>query len=201
MLRPPSRTLSQIALPTVRLAASKLYRISRFASGEPYFGRSGANRFDDPSTTKKHRFGTCYFGLSLTVAVAESVLHDEMPNRRGEFEIAAQEFEDRYLVRFTGGDLVLVNLTGAALKRLAGDGSMSTVMPYALPQRWSRAIHRHPQAVDGIVYMSRHVNDERAVVLFDRAASKLHSVRYQPLPKAKGAAQTLIDLRIVFKYA
>jgi hypothetical protein len=68
------------------------------------------------------------------VAVAETVLHDELPNHRGEFEIAAQEFEDRYLVRFAGEELVLANLTGATLKRLAGDGSMSTVMPYAMPQ-------------------------------------------------------------------
>lgn len=55
------------------MPVSKLYRISRYSSGEPYFGRTGANRFDDPTRAKARRFGTCYLGLSLEVAIAETM--------------------------------------------------------------------------------------------------------------------------------
>lgn len=199
-LRRPPRSLAKLNLPTVKINPSKLLRVSRHASAEPYFGRSGVNRFDDRRTPQSQRFGTCYFGLSLTVAVGETVLHDEMPTHRGEFQIAAQEFEGRYLHRFTGEDLLLANMTGAALKRLAGDGSFSTVIPPRIPQLWSMAIHRHPQQVDGILYVSRHINDQLAVVLYERAATKLRPQRHRPLARAIGAAQVLMDLRIVFKY-
>lgn len=196
--RPP-RNLSAIPLRTIGIAPAKLFRVSRHDSGEPFFGRRAANRFDDPSVPPSRRFGTCYFGLSLVVAIAETVLHDEMP-ARGMFRIAVQEFESRFLVKFAGEDLVLADLTGVALKTLAGDGSMSTVKPYTLPQLWSRAIYPHRQHVDGMVYMSRHVNDEKAVVLFDRAAPKLQVPRYRPLPDAPGAARAAMALRIKFSY-
>lgn len=103
-------------------------------------------------------------------------------------------------MKFAGDDLVLADLTGVALKALAGDGSMSTVMPYTPPQLWSRAIYRHRQNVDGMVYMSRHVNDEKAVVLFDRAAHKLQEPKYRPLSEVPGAARAAIALRVKFSY-
>lgn len=195
----PPRTLDRITLSTIQVSASKLYRVSRHASGEPYFGRSAANRFDDPSRAKTRRFGTCYFGLTLEVAIAETVLHDEMPVR-GSFLVAAQELEGRHCVRFAGSQLTLVDLTGTALKSLIGSGEISTTAPYDRPQRWSRALHRHPQAVDGLVYMSRHVNSQRAVIVFDRAAAKLGSASYKPLPKTAGALAAIMNLRITVKF-
>ncbi|MCA0242117.1 MAG: RES family NAD+ phosphorylase [Proteobacteria bacterium] len=173
MLPDPPRRLDRFAIRAVQLAPAKLWRISRHPSGEPFFGRSASNRFDDPGRPQRRRFGTCYLGLSLEVAIAETVLHDEMP-RNGRFEIAATELESRYCVRFAGGTpLVLADLTGAALKTLVGSSELSTIVPYDVPQRWSRALHRHPQRLDGLIYMSRHVNNQRAVVIFDRAAHKL----------------------------
>lgn len=49
--------------------------------------------------------------------------------------------------------------------------------------------------------MSRHVNDAKAVVLFDRAAPKLRATRYRPLPGAPGVARALTALHIRFRYA
>ena len=167
----PPRNLASIPISTVQVAPSRLFRISRFSSGEPFFGRSAANRFDDPDRTKSRRFGTCYLGFSLAVAIAETILHDEMPFK-GRFEVDAQEIEQRYCVRFQGEPLTLVDPTGTALKALIGTGAISTTMPYDVPQRWSRALHRHPVGADGIVYMSRHVNSDRALVVFDRARAK-----------------------------
>lgn len=95
------------------MAVSRLYRISRHATGEPFFGRSGANRFDAPDRS----YGTCYCGFDLQTAVAETVLHDLRP-ALGVFEVAQSDLDARFLVRFTGGDPEL----GGAVRR-AGQGS------------------------------------------------------------------------------
>ena len=141
---------------------------------------------------------------SLEVAIAETLLHDELPEAGG-FSIAVTEIEQRWLVRFKGtppgGPLKLADLTGAALKTLVGSGGISTLVPYDVPQRWAAALHAHPDAVDGLVYMSRHVNDERAVVVFDRAAARLGTPRYQPLAEARGALKALMNLRINARFA
>lgn len=196
----PPRGLDRVALRTVQVRASQLWRLSRHATGEPHFGRSGANRFDDPTRATSRRFGTCYFGLGLEVAIAETVLHDEMPVR-GRFEIAARALEDHHCVRFAGGLLTLADLTGMALKALVGSSEISTILSYDLPQRWSRALHRHPAAVDGLLYMSRHVNSEKAVVVFDRAATKLRMASCEPLVATAGALAAVMNLRIVARFA
>lgn len=42
----PPRDLGRFSLRTVQVLPSKLYRISRHGVGEPYFGKSAANRLD-----------------------------------------------------------------------------------------------------------------------------------------------------------
>jgi len=79
--------------------------------GEPYFERHAANRFDDPNK----QFGACYCGLQLDTAIAESVLHDALPEK-GQFRIRQEEIDTRYLVTFVAGAghgiLRLADLTG-----------------------------------------------------------------------------------------
>ena len=195
LLLPPPRDLHRQTLSTVSVDPCGLWRVSRFAHGEPHFGRSAANRFDDPHRTVKRRFGTCYLGCSLEVALAETLLHDEMP-QRGRFKVAASEVESRCCWSFRGAVLQLADLTGVAAKALVGSGAISTVMPYDLPQRWSRALQAHPAGVDGLVYMSRHVNDTRAVVLFDRARHKLQQGHCSRLVDTPEALHALANLRV-----
>ncbi len=168
------------------MRVNTLCRISRHHTGEPYFGRSGGNRFDDPALS----YGVCYLGAgniqdAVTVAFAESVLHDRTATDGG-FDVGVSELTDRQVVRFANRSrLIVADLTGAALKRIGLDGRISTLTPYDVPQAWSRAIHAHPDAVDGIAYVSRHYNLGLAIALFDRAASKLGAARYTPLPKVR----------------
>jgi hypothetical protein len=178
LLPPPAAAeFAKLKLRVKNVDATKLHRISRYTSGEPHFGRGGANRFDDPA----HVFGTCYLGFDAPTAVAETVLHDEMPVR-GRFGVAQADFESRQMVRFPeGGMLKLADFTGAALKVLVGDSSISTVMPYDLPQQWAAAVHAHPEQVDGICYVSRQLNDRKAVVVFERAMGKLGAATYYRL--------------------
>ncbi len=198
-LLPPSRSLKTFPLPTRDIEVAKLHRISRYSSGEPFFGSSGGNRFDDGSRVKSRRYGTCYCGFNLQTAIAETVLHDEVPVR-GVFAISLSDFSARYHVRFKGGTLHLADLTGAALKTLGGDGAISTITPYKLPQKWSRAVHRHPDLVDGIYYISRQLNDQPAVAIFDRARHKITAATYAPLSKAKNVFVAATDLKISFQY-
>ena len=195
MLIPPPRSFSKTPLLVSQVNPIDLLRVSGYSSGEPYFGRAASNRFDDYRPPKSKRFGTCYFGLTLSVAFAETVLHDEFPVG-GHFAVPPEKLESRYVVRFSGTNLTLADLTGAALKRSGAASSISSIAPYGLPQRWSVAIHRHPQAVDGILYMSRHMNSEKAVVLFDRVMPKVSPARYVPLLDYPGALRAAVMLGV-----
>jgi hypothetical protein len=160
------------SLVTQTLDPATLFRVSSYDSGEPFFGTFDSNRFDDPNPTPANRYGTCYLGTSLAVALAETLLHDLEPVA-GEFIVPVGVLAARYVLRFQGQPLVLADLTGAALKRLGGHAELSGTSSYKKTKRWSAAIHAHPNNVDGFIYMSRHKNDEKAVVLFDRARAKL----------------------------
>lgn len=159
-------------LPTVLRQASHLLRISSHRTAEPYFSRAGTHRFDDPRPRPQDRYATCYFGESLAVAVAETLLHDLYP-KKGAFYVERAMILSRYVIQFKGKDLALADLTGAALKRLGGHAGLSGSDSYKRTKNWSRAIYDHPDEVDGILYMSRHKNDEKAIVVFDRAAHKI----------------------------
>lgn len=194
LLRAPSGKSEFARLaPRIRtIGAHRWVRVSRYDSGEPFFGHSAANRFDDPA----RRFGTCYLGFDVLTAVAETVLHDEVPVQ-GRFKVAQRDFEGRQIVRFPGGGILrLANFTGTALKALVGDGSISTMSPYDPPQQWAAALHAHPARVDGIYYVSRHLNDRKAVVVFDRARAQLGTACYEPMWQWRGLRRLRHTLHI-----
>lgn len=110
--------------------------------------------------------------------------------------VSPGELESKQLVRFQGGILRLAKLTGTALKRIVGSSEISTTFPYDLPQAWAAALHTYPAMVDGLLYMSRQVNDEQAVVIFSRARRKLVSASYTPLPQDPGFDAAIKALRI-----
>lgn len=179
-LTAPPKDFGLTPLTLVRIDPSALVRVTRHSSGEPYFGQTGAMRFDDYRKPAANRFGTCYLGTTLSVAVAETILHNEIPIQ-GKFSVSTDSIRARRVVSFTGNTLILADLTGAALKRSGADSSLSSIADYALPQKWSVAIHGRLENVDGFVYMSRHLNTHQAVVLFDRAKSKMSATSYLPL--------------------
>ena len=190
---PPSN-LSAIKLNIILKDPEKLFRISSHDTGEPYFGVSGANRFDAPGESAE--FGSCYFGYKLSVALAESVLHDEMP-RSGKFSVAQTNLDDKYVLRFQGQQLRLANLTGVSLKRAGGHAGLGGSINYAITQQWSLAVHNHPSTFDGFVYMSRHLNTDKAVILFDRAKPKISMLDATKLLEFKGFASAAKSLGIV----
>ncbi len=185
---PPPRLAADGTLRMVRLKNQRLIRISRISNNEPYFGASGANRFDAPGCeVGAPEFRTCYFGLSLEVAVAETILHDQIPVE-GQFILSYAEISRHYVHLFSGERLMLLELSGATLKRLAGHAELAGSASTLVTQQWSLAVFKNPRTFDGFIYMSRHLNTQRAVVLFDRAHSKLQPCGTPiPLPEARGA--------------
>ena len=183
----PLASFATQTLATVSVDGKRLFRISRYSSNEPFFGHIAGNRFDDP----KGMFGTCYVGFDLATAVAETVLHDELP-LVGRFGVSQRDFEARRIVRFPiAGMLVVADFTGAVLKTTVGDSSLTTIFPYDLPQLWAAAVHAHPQkdkngsSVDGMLYVSRQLNNRKAIVIFERAKPKLGLPSYELLGKSR----------------
>jgi hypothetical protein len=194
-LRLPRANLHEQPLPIEMLPAEALCRVSWHNTGEPHFGRTGNYRFDDPDRV----FGTCYLGLNLAVAFAESVLHDREPVY-GHFKVAVTDVENRFALSFRGGQLRLANMTGSPLLRLGGNGELSGTPWYRIPQRWSAAVAAHPDRVDGMLYVSRRVNDQLAVVLFQRPVGDdpevcLHEA--VPLSHHRDYAKAIAELGVV----
>lgn len=162
-LLPPAPDFSTLPLHTVEIHPSCLLRVSSHQTGEPYFGRSAGNRFDDP----KQEYGTCYTGGNLMTALAESILHDLEPSA-GRYRVAAEDVARRFVHEFEGAPLRIAELRGRHLNILGGHGELCGTTDYALTQTWSVAVHSHPDKVDGFRYMSRLLTDQWAVVLFYR---------------------------------
>jgi len=196
LLKPPASNFSSLTLPVADVNASSLLRISSHNTGEPYFGKTKKNRFDDPRhLLKSKRFGTCYTGFTLECAFAETVLHNRTAVGGG-FKVPEEEILEKFVVSFQDAPLQIAVLLGTGLKKLGGDGELSTSTPYQLPQQWSLAVHEHPACVDGVAYMSKHVNDQYAVVLFERAKSKLVANAPTPFPDFAGALRTMHRLNV-----
>lgn len=195
---PPPILATDNSLPVTRLLPRQLVRISQYPSGEPFFGASGSNRFDAPGClTGAPEFRSCYLGFTLEVAIAETLLHDEIPVN-GAFRFSVDALNKRYVHRFSGSALRMLDLTGATLKRLSGHADLAGTASYEITRQWSLAVFCNPQNFDGFMYMSRHLNTERAVILFDRAAHKLHA-KPNPmlLPDTSGFAAAVRAFNII----
>jgi hypothetical protein len=187
-LQLPPLSVSTTALPVKSIAHDRLVRISNYGTGEPYFGRSGANRFDAPGCISgTPEFASCYFGLSLPLAIAETVLHDEEAVS-GHYYLTPSDLKDRRVLKFKGSRLRCANLTGEHLKKLGGHADLAGTSDYAVTQQWSLAVFNNPGNFDGFVYMSRHLNTGMAVILFDRATPKIQLVAVSSLLGKTGFA-------------
>jgi hypothetical protein len=163
-------------LTTVQIQPANLFRVSSHNTGEPYFGTHQGNRFDDPHPIPAARYGTSYFGESFDVAIAETLLHDRTPEK-GYFYVERAVILNRFLIEFQGTELVLADVTGPELRRMGGHAALTGTSSLKIPQQWSSSIYHHADKVDGFRYMSRHLNDKMAYVVFDRAEHKLAMTR------------------------
>jgi hypothetical protein len=189
---PDTAKVHKIALKVVNIDAKRLVRISSHPTGEPHFGKSANHRFDDPEQI----YRTCYGGLTLGTAVAESILHDLEPLHGG-YDLTADKVCNTFAHNFAADPVRIADLAGAPLNRLGAHAELSGTPVYDVTMRWSRAIFDHPDAVDGFQYMSRLYTNRKGVVLFDRGTSKtIAKVSSVPLYKHSRYASIARDLGI-----
>jgi hypothetical protein len=131
----------------------------------PALGREAYGRFDAP----RGEFRVCCVGLSPEASFAETFLRN--PGRR---------ILDRTLLDFraittlkTRRPLSLVRLYGPGLARLGATAEIALGPAYEITRQWSLALWSHAARVDGILYKSRHDDDEVCIALFDRAQDAL----------------------------
>ena len=190
----PPAALSSTAFKATIVKPERLFRVSEHTVDKPYFGASGRHRFDAPGPAKPV-FGASYLGMSLHVAVAESLLHDEEPVD-GRFLVAPGKLARQFVHRYEGVPLKLLNLTGATLKRLDGSAELTGADNYPLAQQWSLAVFQNSADYDGFIYASRHHTTGKAVVLFDRCAGKIRQSSHTQLPLVAGFKRMCADFGI-----
>ncbi len=159
-LRLPEPGSFEDLLRPTRIEVASLMHLSRHPATEPYWS-AGVYRFDNPDSDGDHAFGTCYTASTIEVAFAESVIHECGRFVAGSYELPAAELTERSVVRFAckrRKALVLVDLTGVALKALGLNNDISASADYTTSQAWARAIHGASLRWDGIRYVSRQMN-------------------------------------------
>lgn len=159
----PPEDLAQRPLPIRTIASGTIwYRLHPLAYEERplYFGRGREHRFAAPAD----EYGVLYAGDSPHCAFVETF------GRELGIRVVTEAVLRTYClaeVRVVG-DLRLVDLTGARLRRLNADARLPHG-DYPLTHRWSRAFWSHPNQPDGLCWHSRLDDDRLAFALFDRA--------------------------------
>jgi len=148
-----------------------------------YFGTGVGERFDDPLG----QFGVCYVGADHHCAFIETLPHGGPGIAGGGLVIPVGFLAQRGWARVTLSQRVplrlpeplrLVDLTGAGLTHLGADADLCSCRAYGVSQRWSRALHEHPEAPDGLLYRARHDPGRQSLALFgDRVAVRIAMAR------------------------
>ncbi len=171
---PPS-DLHLRTLPLVD-AAGPWVRAYALRNAPLYFGTNGSERFDDALC----EFGVCYVGADDACAFIETVPVSAPLFAGGRRIVPAGFLEQRGVADVTlvgAAPLRLVDLTGQGLADLGADADLCSCRDYAVCQRWSRALHEHPRAPDGLLYRARHDPSLLSVTLFgDRVDGRIAMV-------------------------
>ncbi|MEZ4239426.1 MAG: RES family NAD+ phosphorylase [Myxococcota bacterium] len=160
--RRPPRSLSTTDLPLVG-EAGPWWRIHRSVHAALFFGRTATYRFDAPDGA----FGVLYAGDRPECAFIETFGHATGVRAVTTGDLAVRSLSE---IR-TARPLRLVDLTGPGLARMGADNRLCSGGGYRTAQAWSAALHAHPDAPDGLLYLACHDPSVRSVALFDRAES------------------------------
>lgn len=181
----PPRDFAQRELPIETVpSATTFVRIHQRELDPLYFGKTGANRFDDPDG----QYEVCYVARSHEGAFAETCL------RAVGAQFVAATFLHRrsFAVIETTALLRLVLVHGSGLARL-GATSIVSAGDHAISQVWSRAIYEHPSSPDGLCYRANHDNGEICAALFDRCREGLKVVSSQPVLSNRAQVAAMLD--------
>lgn len=164
----PPPDLDQRALPLAEVRLGNLMRLGRKSHRtRVFFGKGALFRFDAPAD----EYGVMYAAFDLLTCVGETLLRAEADaaKRPPLFE---SDLTGRVVARFAPANrsFRLVDLTGVCYP-LGLDMRISTDLDYSRTQAWSKALHDHPDAPDGLLFQSRQNTLGRNVALFERVLS------------------------------
>ena len=168
-----ARTIAEGRHFHVEVEASKLVRVTGHPRREPYFGRTGRNRFDAPVPTPA--FGVTYCAPTLPTAFAESVLHIDkrFDTKRNCWVVSRTAVIDTSWVvdlqRPHAPKLRLFPLCGDHLTTLNIGNIVSAGRDYRATREIAAVIHNDDTTADGILYVSNRHNLHLAVALFERS--------------------------------
>jgi hypothetical protein len=157
-------------------SATILHRVHASGFGALFFGpapgKPPRGRWDAPDG----EFGVCYLAEEAHVGFAETFLREP-----GVTLIEEADMASRSLARIEARrDLRLAAVHGAGLARIGATAAVCSGA-YSVSRAWALALHRHPDAPDGIRYRARHDDDGFAIALFDRAADAVAELGNAPL--------------------
>lgn len=173
----PPANLHERKLPLYALRRRK-GALVRLAWNDPRshlpFRTDARYRFDAPDGS----FGVVYAAFDLDTAFVESVLRDKPARAKaGGVILDYGELRDRRVIALdthaADRPLHLVKLYDDGLVALRTDNRISSVDAYDVTRAWAKALHDHPSAPDGLVYLSRYLGSRRSVVLFDRCRDQV----------------------------
>lgn len=138
-----------------------------------------------------------YGGATLDCAIFETVFHDvpiDAPDKFVALDDFAQRGHGQLVPR---RELRLVDLTSEGLHRLKVPKEELIASPardYVDTARWAEALHRQCKDADGLVWMSRQRDRDRALLLFgDRVKGVLSGTRMGgPLARNDALRQAIV---------
>lgn len=147
-------------------AGTILHRFYGAANDPIHFDRSDLGRFNAPDGS----YGVLYCAKDDRGALAETFLRT--PGRRVvDPGLLARKAYVRLVAK---APLSLIWMAGPGLAIVGATAEVTASgPPYDGPQLWSLALKEHPVAADGILYRSRHDNDQICYALFDAAGAKI----------------------------
>ncbi|MYM92668.1 RES family NAD+ phosphorylase [Duganella vulcania] len=156
------------SLRIVDIETTDLLRLTRFPATEPYWGKGKAYRFDDPAQV----FGVTYAAFTIDVAFSETILHQKGCFIDNQWMINESNVMERSVVTYTrpgNQSLKIAELTGKSLKAIGLNNDICSSDDYTTSMAISSALHAQLHDVDGILYVSRQMNTDLAVALFERS--------------------------------
>ncbi len=164
--RPPSDFARRSLTIRELVPGTILHRFFNVAYAPVHFDKTTSGRFNAPDGN----YGVMYLAEDAAGAFAETFLRQPGRTLLTLGEVTRKGHATFALKR----TLRFADMSGAGLAR---HGATAQVphggKPYDAPQAWSKAVHAHPDGVDGIAYRARHDDGQMAIALFDRANTAL----------------------------
>jgi len=164
----PPGWLQGVSLPIdIVPAGQPLFRVHRHNRGAIHFNRDPVNRFDPTDRS----YGVLYAGIELEASFVETLLRNPHLRLVDQAEVDERRWSELACAR----DLRMARLYGKGLSAMGATAEVSTG-DYATSRAWAKAIRDHRDAVDGILYMSRHDNQRLCAAIFERDGIGIRTV-------------------------